>query len=140
MTTKSLSINSVVAHYKEQGHDSPIKLFFKKSEVRKHKSENSKAFYTVRPILVKIGNWFDDHINFTFVIKNKYAYLMESKDCDLWCLEIDNQAKTFKPSDDVEYEWHNTRLIYIASAKLKAKVESLYQSSNGVSEAAEDYI
>ena len=140
MTTKSLSINAVVAHYHELGHNGNIKLFYRKSEIRKHKSEDGKAFYTVRPIVVKIGNWLDDRINFTFVIKNKYAYLMESKDCDLWCLEIDNQAKTFKPSDDVEYEWHNTRLIYIASAKLKAKVESLYQSSNGVSEAAEDYI
>ena len=65
---------------------------------------------------------------------------MENKDCDLWCLEIDNQAKTFKPSDDVEYEYHNTTLKFIASASLKAKVESLYQSANGVSEAAEDFI
>ena len=140
MTTKSLSINAVVARYKEQGHDSPIKLFFKKSEVRKHKSENSKPFFTVRPILVKIGNWFDDHINFTFVIKNKYAYLMESKDCDIWCLEIDNKAKSYKPSDDVEYEWHNTQLKFIASPKLKERVLNLYMSSSGTSEAAEDYI
>ena len=137
---KSLSINGVVAHYKDLGHYSPIKLFFKKSEVRKHKSETSPCFHTVRPILVKVGNWFDDHLNFTFVIKNKFVYLMENKDCDLWCLEIDSQAKTFKPSDDVEYEYHDTTLKFIASPILKAKVESLYQSSNGVSEAADDYI
>jgi len=140
MTTKSLSINAVVARYKEQGHDSPIKLFFKKSEVMKHKSETSKAFYTVRPIIVKIGNWFDDRINFTFVIKNKYAYLMESKDCDIWCLEIDNKSKVFKPSDDIEYEYHDTKLIFIASPKLRDRVMNLYMSSSGASEAAEDYI
>ena len=137
---KSLTINAVVAHYHELGHNGNIKLFYRKSEVKKHKSEDGKAFYTVRPCVVNVKTWFDDHINFTFIIENKYAYLMESKDCDLWCLEIDNQVKTFKPSDDVEYEWHDTTLKFIASPKLKAKVESLYQSSNGVSEADDDYI
>ena len=140
MTTKSLSINAVVSRYSELGHNSDIKLFFRKSEVRKHNSDKPPSFYTVRPILVKVGNWFDDKINFTFVIKNKYAYLMESKDCDLWCLEIDSQAKSYKPSDDVEYEYHNTTLKFIASPKLKERVLNLYQSSNGVSEADEDYI
>lgn len=138
--TKSLTINAVVARYQELGHDSSIKLFFKKSEVRKHKSEDSKAFYTVRPIIVKVGNWFDDHINFSFVIKNKYAYLLENKDCDIWCLEIDNKSKSYKPSDDVEYEFHDTRLKFIASPKLKERVLNLYMSSSGASEAAEDYI
>ena len=137
---KSLSINAVVKHYQELGHDSLVKLFFRKSEIRKHKSEDGKAFHTVRPCVVKVGNWFDDRINFTFVIKNKYAYLMEHNECDLWCLEIDNQTKTFKPSDDVSYEYHETTLRFIASPKLVERVESLYQSSNGVSEAAEDYI
>ena len=137
---KSLTINGVVAHYKELGHKANIKLFFRKSEVRKHKSEDGKAFYTVRPCVVNVGNWFDDNINFTFTIKNKYTYIMEPNNCDLWCLEIDSQAKTFKPSDDVEYEYHDTTLKYIASPKLKARVESLYQSSNGVSEANDDYI
>ena len=139
-TNKSLSINAVVAHYKDLGHNGDIKLFFRKNELKKHTSENSKAFFTVRPILVKVGNWFDDRINFTFVIKNKYAYLMENKDCDIWCLEIDSEAKIYKPADEIESEYHNTNLKFIASPKLKAKVESLYQSSNGVCEATEDYI
>ena len=140
MNTKSLTINAVVAHYKELGHDSSIKLFFKKSEVRKHKSDNSKPFYTVRPIIVKIGNWFDDHINFSFVIKNKYAYLMENKDCDIWCIEIDNKTKSYKPSDDTEYEFHNTQLKFIASPVLRDRVLNLYMSSSGATEADEDYI
>ena len=136
---KSLSINAVVAHYKELGHDSHIKLFFKKSEVRKHKSE-SQFFHTVRPILVKVGNWFDDRINFTFVIKNKYVYVMESKDCDIWCIEIDNKPQVYKPSDDIEYEFHDTQLKFIASQKLKERVMSLYMSNTGTSEADENYI
>ena len=65
---------------------------------------------------------------------------MESKDCDLWCLEIDSKTKTYKPSDDVEYEYHNVSLKFIASPKLKARVESLYLSSTGTSEAIDDYI
>ena len=138
--TKSLSINAVVKHYQDLGHDSPIKLFFRKCEVRKHNSDKPPSFYTVRPILVKVGNWFDDRINFTFVIKNKYAYLMESKDCDIWCLEIDNQAKSYKPSDDVNYEYHNTTLKFITSPTLKERVLNLYMNSSGASEAAEDYI
>ena len=140
MTTKSLSINAVVKRYKEMGHNSCIKLFFRKTELRKHKSENSKPFFTVRPILVKVGNWFDDNINFTFIVKNKYAYLTESKECDLWCIEIDSEAKSFKPSDDTEYEFHSTNLKFIASPKLRDRVLSLYMSSSGASEAAEDYI
>ena len=139
-TNKSLSINAVVARYKELGHDSPIKLFFKKSEVRKHKSDLPRYFHTVRPILVKVGNWFDDCINFTFVIKNKYIYVMESKDCELWCIEIDNKPQSYKPSDDVEYEFHETQLKFIASQKLKERVLSLYMSNSGTSEADEDYI
>ena len=137
---KSLSINAVVAHYKELGHDSPIKLFFKKSEVRKHKSETSPSFHTVRPILVKVGNWFDDHISFTFVIKNKYVYLLQSKDCELWCLEVDNEAKSYKPSDDVEYEYHDSNLKFIASLKLEERVMTLSMTLSGVSEATDDYI
>ena len=134
---KSLSINGVVAHYKELGHDSPIKLFFKRSEVRKHKSESSPAFHTVRPILVKVGDWFDDHLNFTFVIKNKYAYLLQSKDCELWCLEVDNKAKVFQPSDDIEYEYHDSNLKFIASPKLEERVKNLSMTLSGVSEATE---
>lgn len=137
---KSLSINAVVDRYHQLGHNDDIKLFYRKSDVKTHKSENSKPFRTVHPILVKVGNWFDDNINFSFVIKNKYAYLMESKDCDIWCLEIDNKAKSYKPSDDVEYEFHDTQLKFIASPKLKERVLSLYQSSNGLSEADDNYI
>ena len=137
---KSLTINAVVAHYKELVHNSPIKLFFKKSEVRKHKSEEGKSFSTIRPIIVKVGNWFDDHINFSFVIKNKYIYLMENKDCDIWCLEIDNKPKTFKPSDDVEYEFHGTQLKFIASPIMKEQVMNLYMTSSGATEADDDYI
>jgi len=140
---KSLSINGVVSHYQELGHSSPIKLIFKKSSVMKHKSDYAPSFYTVRPILVKVGNWFDDRISFTFVLKNKFAHLMESKDCDLWSLEIDNVTKTFKPSDDddTEYEYHETCLKFIDSPKLREKILRLSMSTAGVSEAAEsDYI
>ena len=137
---KSLSINAVVAHYKELGHDSPIKLFFKKSDVRKHKPEDSPCFHTVRPILVKVGDWYDDHINFTFVIKNKFAYLLESKDCELWGLEVDNESKFYHPSDDVNYEFHDTKLKFIASPKLVERVKDLSMTLSGVSEANEDDI
>ena len=137
---KSLSINAVVTHYKELGHDSPIKLFFKKSDVRKHKSDNSPCFHTVRPIVVKVGDWFDDRINFTFVVKNNYAHILQSKDCELWCIEIDNKSKIYHPSDDVDYEYHDTLLKFIASSKLEERVMNLYMSSSGVSEATEDYI
>ena len=139
-TNKSLSINGVVSHYQELEHKGIIKLFFRKADMRTHKSEDGRPFHTVRPCVVSVGGWFDDNINYSFVIKNKFAYIMNSKDCDLWCLEIDDQTKTFKPSDDVEYEYHNTSLKFIASPKLKARVESLYLSSTGTSEANDDYI
>ena len=139
-TNKSLSINGIIAHYQEMEHNGTVKLFFRKSEVRKHKSEDGRTFHTVRPCVVSIGNWIDDHINYSFTIKNKYVYSMESKNCDLWCMEIDDQAKTYKPSDDVEYEYHDVSLKFIASPKLKERVETLYLSSTGISEANDDYI
>ena len=139
-TNKSLSTNGIVAHYQELGHNDTIKLFYRKSEVRSHKSEDGRAFHTVRPCVVSVGGWIDDHINFSFTIKNKYAYIIDSKDCDLWCMEIDSKTKTYKPSDDVEYEYHDTSLKFIASPKLKERVESLYLSSTRTSEAIDDYI
>ena len=139
-TNKSLSINGVIAHYQQLEHKGIVKLFFKKSDVRKHKSEDGRPFFTVRPCVVSVGGWLDDNINFSFVVKNKFAYIMNNKDCDLWCLEIDDQTKTFKPTDETEYEYHRTSLKFIASPKLKARVESLYQSSNGICEANDDYI
>ena len=137
---KSLSINGVVAHYQELGHKGIIKLFFKKSEVRKHKSDDGRSFYTCRPYVVKVGDWFDDHIDYTFTIKNKYIYTTESKDCDLWVLEIDDQTKSYKPSDDAEYFYHDCRLKFIASPKLKERIENLYLSLSGACEANDDII
>ena len=139
--SKSLSINAVVEHYKESGgFDNPVKLFFKKDDVRKHKSDTHGFFYTVRPIVVKIGDWFDEHIDFLFVIKNKYIYIMNVKDCDIWCLEVDNKVKVYKPSDDIEFEYHDTKLKFIASPIMKDRVLKLYMTATGTSEAEEDYV
>ena len=76
---KSLSINGVVKHYQELKHSGDIKLIFRKSSIFTHKSMDGKPFYTVRPIVAKIGNWIDDHLSFSFVIKNRFKYTNDSK-------------------------------------------------------------
>ena len=138
-TTKSLSINAVCSRYHELGHNSDIKLFFRKSEVKKHNSDKPPSFFTVRPILVKVGNWFDDYINFSFVIKNKYKHVIDSKQIDLWCLTINKEIKTFTLEDDnTECEFHETSLQFISNPKLVSSIEKLYMASSNVSEMVAD--
>ena len=141
MTTsnKSLSINGVVRHYQDLNHKGDIKLVFRKSDIFNHKSSDGKAFYTVRPILVKVGGWIDEHISFTFTIKNKFYHIIKSKDIDLWCLTIKKDIKTFKLEDSgQECEYHETSLQYINDPKLLKSIESLYLTSSNVSEMTDD--
>ena len=137
--TKSLSINGVVRHYKELNQYGNIKLIFRKSNIYSHKSIDGKAFYTVRPIVVKIGDWIDDKINFSFTIKNKYWHAIRSKDLDLWCLLINKDAKHFTlEGSDIECEYHETSLQFINNPKLQASIEALYLKSSNISEMSGD--
>ena len=136
---KSLSINGVVKHYKELGHSEDVKLIFRKSSIFSHKSIDGKSFYTVRPIVVKVGNWFDDYISFSFTIKNKYKHVIDSKQVDLWCLTINKETKTFTLEDtNTECEFHETNLQFINNPKLVSSIEKLYLASSNVSEMAGD--
>ena len=141
MTTlnKSLSTNGVANHYQELNHKGDIKLVFHKSDIFNHKSNDGKAFYTVRPIIVKIGGWIDDYINFTFTIKNKFYHIIKSKDIDLWCLTIKKDIKTFRLEDsEQDCEYHETSLQFINDPKLLKYIEKLYLTSSNVSEMTED--
>ena len=136
---KSLSINAVVKRYKELGHSDNVKLIFRKDSIYSHKSIDGKSFFTVRPIIVKVGNWFDDYINFSFVIKNKYKHVIDSKQIDLWCLTINKEIKTFTLEDDnTECEFHETSLQFISNPKLISSIEKLYMTSSNVSEMVAD--
>ena len=136
---KSLSINAVVKRYKELGHSDNVKLIFRKDSIYSHKSIDGKSFFTVRPIIVKVGNWFDDYINFSFVIKNKYKHVIDSKQIDLWCLTINKEIKTFTLEDDnTECEFHETSLQFITNPKLVSSIEKLYMTSSNVSEMVAD--
>ena len=136
---KSLSTNGVVKHYKELGHSEDIKLIFRKSSVFSHKSIDGKPFFTVRPIIVKVGNWIDDYINFSFVIKNKYKHVIDSKQIDLWCLTINKETKTFTlESDNTECVYHETSLQFINNPKLISTIEKLYLESSNVSEMVDN--
>ena len=135
---KSLSINGVFNHYKELGHYGDIKLIFRKSSIFTHKSNDGKPFFTVRPIVVKVGDWIDERISFSFTIKNKYHHIINSKQNELWCLTINKEPKTFMLEDDIECEFHDTSLQFINNPKLQATIESLYLASSNVSELNED--
>ena len=131
---KSLSINGVVKHYQELNHSGDIKLIFRKSSIFTHKSIDGKPFYTVRPIVAKIGNWIDDHLSFSFVIKNRFKYVVDSKQIELWCLTINEEAKSFELDDGSECEYHETSLQFINNPKLQEAIESIYLASSNVSE------
>ena len=131
---KSLSVNAVVKHYKELGHVGDIKLIFRKSSIFSHKSPDGKSFYTVRPIVVKVNDWIDERISFSFTIKNKYNHVIKSKDVELWCLTIHKESKTFMLNDETECVFHDTSLQFINNPKLQASIESTYLASSNVSE------
>ena len=135
---KSLSINNVVKHYQELQHEGDIKLIFRKSSIFTHKSIDGKPFYTVRPIVVKIGYWIDDKINFSFTIKNKYVHVINSKQVDLWCLTINKDVKNFTLENGEECEYHEVSLQFINNPKLQSHIEKLYLASSNVSELADD--
>ena len=135
---KSLSINGVIKHYQELKHNGDIKLIFRKSSIFTHKSTDGKPFYTVRPIVVKIGNWIDDRISFSFTLKNKFKYVVDSKQIDLWCLTIAQESKSFKLEDGSQCEYHETSLQYINNSKLQEQIESMYLASSNVSEMKGD--
>ena len=138
MNNKSLSINGVVRHYKELDHEGDIKLVFRKSSIYSHKSLDGKTFYTVRPIVVKIGNWVDDNISFSFTIKNKYVHVINSKQIDLWALTISEKAKPFTLESGEECEYHEVSLQFINSPKLQSIIEKMYLASSNVSELVDD--
>ena len=138
MNSKSLSINGVVRHYKELEHEGDIKLVFRKSSIYPHKSYDGKTFYTVRPIVVKIGNWIDDHISFSFTIKNKYVHVINSKQIDLWMLTIGKDPISFTLESGEECEYHEVSLQFINSPKLQSIIEKMYLASSNVSELVDD--
>lgn len=136
--SRSLSTNGVVKHYKELKQNGDIKLIFRKPSIFSHKSFEGKPFYTVRPIVVKIGNWLDEHISFAFTLKNKYKHIVDSKQIDLWCLTIKQEPKPFTLEDGTESEFHETSLQFINNPKLQALIEDLYLASSNVSEMTDD--
>ena len=136
--SKSLSTNGVVNHYKELQHEGDIKLIFRKPSLFSHKSIDGKTFYTVRPIVVKIGNWIDDKINFSFTIKNKYVHVINSKQIDLWCLTISKDAKPFTLENGEQCFFHEVSLQFINNPKIQSSIEKLYLASSNVSELTDD--
>lgn len=135
---KSLSINGVVKHYQELKHNDNIKLVFRKSDIFSHKSIDNKAFYTVRPIIAKIGEWLDDGINYSFTIKNKFYRVIKNKDHELWCLTINKDIKTFALDENNECEYHDTSLQFITNPKLLAWIVKVSDASSNVSEFSGD--
>ena len=120
MTTQSgiLSTSDIVKHYDEQGLVGSIKIYFKKSDIKTHQSKLDKPYYVIRPLIVKVGDVFDDNPNFSIFLKPKYQYRLCLIDEDMWVMIIDDEVSTFKNESGEEIEYYNIVLKYITNHKL----------------------
>ena len=100
-----LSTSDVVKHYDEQGLVGSIKIYFKKSDIKTHQSKLDKPYYVIRPLIVKVGDEFDDHPNFSIFLKPKYQYRLSLIKADMWVMIIDDEVSTFKNEAGEDIEW-----------------------------------
>ena len=113
-----LSTSDIVEHYNEQGLEGTIKIYFKKSDIKKHQSKLDKPYYVIRPLIVKVGEEFDEHPNFSIFLKPKYQYRISLIEADFWIMIIDDETSTFKNQSGEDIEYYNVNLKYITNPKL----------------------
>ena len=113
-----LSTSDIVKHYDEQGLVGSIKIYFKKSDIKTHQSKLDRPYYVIRPLVVKVGEEFDEHPNFSIFLKPKYQYRISLIEADFWVMIIDDETSTFKNQSGEDIEYYNVNLKYITNPKL----------------------
>ena len=77
-----------------------------------------KPYYVVRPLVIKVGDCFDDHINFAVFLKPKYHYRLSLINTDMWLMIIDDEQKSFTNDDGNEVNYYDVSFKYITNPKL----------------------
>ena len=135
-----LNTNDIIQYYELQELSGQIKLFFRKSDIKSRNSNLNKPYYIVKPLVVKIGEIFDDHPGFSIFLKPKYIYRMNLTDADMWLMIIDDEQKTFKNDKGKDINFYEISLKYITNQKLIDNIYKKALSINNIEEFDDDEI
>ena len=130
----SYSVNGLVKHYNEQNNNGTIKLYFRKADIRKHSIPDNKPFYTVRPLVAKYGDIFDEHIDYNIYIKNKLVNAINNTNKEMWVMISDNNISYFKNDEGKDIEFHDVKLKYIVNQNLIDMIMKHYINNIGIDE------
>ena len=132
------TVTDVVNHYHEQKINGEIKVYFKKSDVRVHNSKLDKPYYIIKPLVVKIGEEFDDHARYSIFLKPKYYYRMNLIGADVWLLIIDDDSKTFQNEEGKDISFYDVTLKYITNVKLIELISKKALAQHNIEEFDDD--
>ena len=110
--------NDLVNHYHDQGLNGQIKIYFQKHDVKTHNSKLDKPYYIIKPLVVKVGEIFDDSPKYGVFLKQKHWNRMKLVCNEFWLLNIDDEKETFTNDQGLEVNFYNTSLKYISIPKL----------------------
>ena len=128
------SINDLVNHYRELEHKGQIKFYFKKSDIKSHKGKDEKMFYTVKPLVVKVNDWFDEQIHYSIFIKPKYHYQINVVNADFWVMLINDEPTKFVNNDGIDIEFYESKINYIIGPSLIDRILKKWMNIKGIEE------
>ena len=134
------SVSDVVEHYDEAGLTGCIKIYFKKSDVKTRTSNLDKPYYVVRPLIVKVGNIFDDHVTYSIFLKPKYHYRLSLINADMWLMIIDDEQKSFINDDGNDVNYYDVSFKYITNSKLIDTICKKALATHNIEEFDDDEI
>jgi len=132
--------NDLVEHYHDQGLKGEIKIYFKKSDIKTHNSKLDKPYYIIKPLVVKIGEFFDDAPKYSIFLKPKHYYRMNLIESQFWVLLIDDELRSFIDSEDKAVNFYGVTIKYITNNKLIDQICKKALSIHNIDELDEDEI
>ena len=133
-----MSTADLVTYYGDKDLHGQIKVYFRRSDVKTHTSKLDKPYYIVKPLVVKVGDEFDDHIKYGLFLKPKHHYRMNLIDADMWLMSIDDQPKTFKNDEGNDVSFFDVSLKYITNSKLIDTICKKALSNSNIEEFNDD--
>ena len=120
MTSQSniYAATDLVNHYHEQGLNGEIRIYFKKNEVKAHNSKLDKPYYIIKPLVVKVGDIFDDAPKYSVFLKPKHWYRINLIDNNFWLLIINDKEDSFVNEQGLDVNFYDVTLKYISNSKL----------------------
>ena len=138
LTNNIYNTSDLVSYYHDQNLNGQIKIYFRKSDIKQHNSKIDKPFYIVKPLVVKVGDEFDNKVNYSIFIKPKYNYRLNIINNDMWLMIIDDDQKTFENNEGKEISFYDVSLKFVTNQKLINMILEKYLNSKNINEFNDD--